>query len=355
LANIDLSYAYPYMWAKFYHTYSSKWTENQFRVNEIADRLIYRTLVENWERGARLKDYPNVVGIGVTSKMIVHELRVLDLPCLGILVRRKIENDELPSDDRLPSRIDGIDTDVIEVGNIHPSHGTPSSTGIHHDKRERPAQPGLSIGHHQGVTSGTFGCVVQDKKSNEDLVLSNHHILTKRLNLSTGNDAIVQPGPTDKGVNPSDQIANLERFLPINPGCLNPGDAALARPVEGEKPTSTLAGLPYARPRGICKPYRGQPLYKVGRTTGYTTGSVMLIYSHDGPMNYFGLPDVQIVCTVTTAMTNSGDSGSVALDNNSDEASLLFYGNGGGDSYHPPLVSLGNTMELMSSLLNFKI
>ncbi len=85
-------------------------------------------------------------------------------------------------------------------------------------KRARPAQPGMSIGHHK-ITAGTFGAVVKDKRSGKPLILSNNHVLANISNGSDGKakkgDIILQPGSYDGGKEDNDAIGYLERFVPI--------------------------------------------------------------------------------------------------------------------------------------------
>jgi hypothetical protein len=212
----------------------------------------------------------------------------------------------------------------VEVGEIQPSHLISGVPPPHHIGRIRPIQPGISIGHFANSSAGTLGCIVWDERNQKEVLLSNHHVLTAILNSKTQNDAILQPGPLDKGVHPSDHIADLDRFCTISQNATNKVDAAVAAPIGGIHPSFALVGLQQLSPTGICGAYRGQPLRKVGRTTGYSTGHVMFTFSIDRPMNYFGIPNVEFEGIITTAMIDSGDSGSVALDLNSNEATVFF-------------------------------
>ena len=65
---------------------------------------------------ADLLKFPNVVGVftGLRTRggVPTHE------PCVTVLVRQKIPADQLPDDDLLPSALDGVCVDVMEVGEI---------------------------------------------------------------------------------------------------------------------------------------------------------------------------------------------------------------------------------------------
>lgn len=88
-----------------------------------------------------------------------------------------------------------------------------------HRFRMRPAPGGISVGHVR-ITAGTLGCLARGLNPPRDrrqLILSNNHVLANSNDARFG-DSIVQPGPLDGGVSPRDQIAILERFVPIDFG-----------------------------------------------------------------------------------------------------------------------------------------
>ena len=58
----------------------------------------------------------------------------------------------MPRESQVPESIDGVPTDVVEVGMLQP---------LTFNARVRPALPSYSIGHFN-ITAGTFGCVVRD-------------------------------------------------------------------------------------------------------------------------------------------------------------------------------------------------
>lgn len=86
-----------------------------------------------------------------------------------------------------------------------------------HTFRMRPAPGGVSTGHFR-VTAGTLGCLARGRDGEREerlLVLSNNHVLADS-NAGSFGEAILQPGTADGGVRPQDQIAALERFVPID-------------------------------------------------------------------------------------------------------------------------------------------
>jgi hypothetical protein len=81
----------------------------------------------------------------------------------------------------------------------------------------RPSPGGVSVGHVR-ITAGTLGSLargLRPPRQTRRLILSNNHVLANSNAGAFGN-AIVQPGPADGGNAPRDQIAILERFVPID-------------------------------------------------------------------------------------------------------------------------------------------
>ena len=113
-----------------------------------------------------LMSQPNVIGLGVGYKTT--RGRVSDELSVVVLVRRKLPPAVLSEEALLPQELEGIRTDVIEVGDLRAL--------ADRTDRWRPAPAGVSLGHYQ-VTAGTFGCIVHDRNSGTRLVLSNNHVL----------------------------------------------------------------------------------------------------------------------------------------------------------------------------------
>lgn len=290
---------------------------------------------------------PNVNGVGIGYKesngVITDELSVV------CLVSQKTSN--LPSGGIIPPTINGIKTDVVQVGEIK---ALMANTG-----RYRPAPGGVSIGHYS-ITAGTLGVVVRDRSDGTRLILSNNHVLANSNEASLG-DPILQPGPTDGGQVSSDTIATLERFVPIvytsEPGTCNIAsfyasfgnwvakilssshrvevvrqqaatnrfDAALARPVNDTDVLDNIMDI--GQITGVVTGLPGMAVRKTGRTTGYTTGTITTIdtainvsYGDNRTARFEGQ-------LVAGAMSQGGDSGSLVVDGNSNNAvGLLFAG-----------------------------
>lgn len=180
----------------------------------------------------------NVVGVGIGYK--VDGEQITDQLAIIALVDQKKPFVALQEGDRVPPEIDGIRTDVVEVGTIRAQNTGPRD-------RWRPViPPGVSIGHYR-VTAGTLGAIVRDRLTGEYLILSNNHVLANSNDASIG-DNILQPGATDRGVNPSDVVARLERFTPLqyigDPPTPPPAPPTPAPVTPTPPPTSTPPLLP---------------------------------------------------------------------------------------------------------------
>lgn len=146
----------------------------------------------------------NVVGVAVGFKeekgSTDGELSVV------VLVEQKKPLAALSAQDVIPPEVDGMKTDVFEVGFLRAQQFQSPR------ERFRPTIPaGVSIGHFK-VTAGTFGVIVTDRATGDKLVLSNNHVLANSNDAQAG-DSILQPGAIDGGVNPGDVVATLERFV----------------------------------------------------------------------------------------------------------------------------------------------
>ncbi len=315
-----------------------------------------------------------VVGVAIGFRNFKE--RATDQLAVSVLVEQKKPVEALSEDDLVPQQVNGMRTDVVEVGRLE-AHVDPRD-------RFRPNIPaGVSIGHYM-VTAGTLGAVVFDRNTGEPLLLSNNHVLANSNDAVIG-DAILQPGPTDHGVRPDDIVAKLHRFEklrfysdygqgpapptttpPLLPGggCdivelfVNVGnalakingsakrltsvpapkaqssdapifpnqvDAALARPNNPTLFQQDIAAI--GRPNGVKKPQLGMRIRKFGRTTGYTEGTIMLMnatvdvaYGENLQARFTGQ-------VITSPMSQGGDSGALIIEEDSYQAvGLLFAG-----------------------------
>ena len=237
----------------------------------------------------------------------------------------------------IPKKLDEVAVDVVVTGKIYalpkPEGKPGGGTTINPKARfARPVPIGVSTGH-PAITAGTIGCRVRDA-SGAVYALSNNHVYANE-NLASIGDNVLQPGPYDGGVNPTDAIGTLSAFVPIKfDGSDNTVDAAIA--------LSSTANLGKATPsNGYGTPKSttatasiNMEVQKYGRTTGLTKGKIYATnmtvdvwYDDTSVARFVG----QLIITPGT-FSAGGDSGSlivkkdrIASENNK-PVGLLFAG-----------------------------
>lgn len=275
---------------------------------------------------SKILDLPTVNGIGTGCKWVNDQ--PTDEPAIVIFVSKKLPRQDVirsfSATHVVPQEIDGIATDIIEVGQIYAQNFR---------SHMRPIKPGISCSH-QKVTAGTIGGFFYDK-DHQLVALSNCHVLANENNAKTG-DLIFQPGSADarggtafhgwEHVTNHNYFATLKDFELIRSGANQ--DSAIA----AVHPSVIEAGLiDFEYPQlgrslaGFANPLVNSQVQKVGRTTGYTTGRIMAINAKF--KIGFSMGPIEFVdCVVITSMSKSGDSGSLILDMNMNAVALLFAG-----------------------------
>jgi hypothetical protein len=219
-----------------------------------------------------------------------------------------------------------------------------------HRMRLRAAPGGISVGH-TGITAGTLGCLVRGRsapRSARLMVLSNNHVLANTNAGPIGN-SVVQPGPFDGGRHPADQIAILERFVPISfaAGASNVVDCATAWawPDRVRKELMYLANGAIQLFRVGAQPVApavGMLVGKTGRTTQLKQGRVSAVGVTIN-VNFGGGRVARFVNQIAVRGTGpdfsaGGDSGSLiwTWDARRAPVGLLFAG-GGGTTFANPI------------------
>lgn len=303
---------------------------------------------------------PNVIGVGMGYK-VTRNLRTDELSVV-VLVRQKLPEAGLRPDDLVSRDLDGVATDVIEVGDIRALQARTD--------RWRPAPGGVSIGHYQ-VTAGTFGTVVRDAGTGDRLILSNNHVLANSNEASPG-DAILQPGTADGGQVETDTIAELERFCPIEfstlppvcsiatgvadlvnllarlvgsshrlqafqsrPMATNLADAAVARPLNDEDVLNEILEIGVVS--GTRSATLGMAVRKSGRTTELTEGEVTVVNATVDVSYGIGRSARFEDQIVTGPMSQGGDSGSLLVEGDSLEAVGLLFAGSNQTTIHNPI------------------
>jgi hypothetical protein len=258
----------------------------------------------------------NIQGVGIGMKMsagtYTNELSV------KVFVREKAPLSRLASDAAVPQQINGIPTDVEEVGEL--------VAQSYNRRYPRPVPCGVSCGHFK-ITAGTIGALIV-LNNNRLAILSNNHVLANTNNARQG-DNILQPGRHDGGLNPADRIAVLERFVPINFPGPNLVDAAAGWTstslVRRQHVTYQVNPVPLA-------PSLLLQVIKNGRTTQATLGVIVGIAVNNVRVGYGSgvavFNNQLIIRGIGSApFSQPGDSGSlIASAGTRQPVGLLFAG-----------------------------
>ncbi len=295
-----------------------------------------------------LLEKKNVVAVGLGLKT-TKGIRT-STSAIVCSVEKKVPLSQLKKRDVVPSKIDGITTDVIRTGRFRALKAR--------TKRWRPSPGGVSVGHEK-VSAGTLGCLV--KKNDQICILSNNHVLADQNEGILGS-AILQPGKIDGGLYPIDRIATLSNFVRIQwaggegckigralAGCMNSiarlfgrktmleaviaeapenlVDAAIAKPIKDSYVVDELLELGKIQDINLL-PKIGLAVRKSGRTTAVTEGKitqtdvVVQVGYGDGKKALF----VDQLMVEPGDFSAPGDSGSVVIDFNNHLTGLLFAG-----------------------------
>jgi hypothetical protein len=320
------------------------------------------SIEEIWEK---IKDKKNVIGYSKKLRKRIRDGKKVDEEVIRIYVSVKRELTDLDLRDLIPKEVDGVPTDIVEIGeikalNLHP---------LAHVTRVRPLVAGVSIGNW-AITAGTLGWFFKDGKGREMLGSNAHVFADDPLKPFSSEKRIVQPGRYDQGSIPDDIVGMYYWHQPLSGSecalsnaitdLLNGASALLGRKtrfiltlVEKAKidfavaePTTDyelklftadecegFIGLGFAgsnQASFFCKAQHirdvgwtpinktimpvtlGETIHKIGRTTEYTSGQVVDDSAY-GRVNYGGSIYVEFDDVIlTTPMLEGGDSGDSA-------------------------------------------
>ena len=271
----------------------------------------------------------NLVGVGYGVKITAHGHGADE--AVRVYVRKKRPKKSLRPKQRVPPTINGLPTDVIEVGTIVAQGHT------------WPVSGGASIGHFD-VTGGSIGCRVVKPGDAGEYILSNNHVLAN-VNAGSVGDDILQPSPDDGGDDSpppgGDSVGQLAEFAKLDFGAANLIDAAIARVTTPGAVAAGLAGI-----GDVGAPVDGQlhqSVRKSGRTTGVTIGVIGDLSAHisvdyGGQLAHF---DHQLaIATVGSFFSDEGDSGALVVDAVTCAAVGLLMGGASGVSYANPITEV---------------
>jgi hypothetical protein len=265
--------------------------------------------------GKRLGQLKNVVGIGLGAK-VVNGKGSPDRPCLRVYVTEKVPESELDPAEMVPSRVDDVETDVIQrVQDI--ALGTPTALGgevTPYTSYERPITGGAQIARvglggamqYPGTATCSVRILSQGQEVPVDYLLSAAHVLWPTLkdkSYKPGSNDVHQPyagmpfapGPTD--------IAyvgdNQDRWMLSGPGVAQTVDCGLARIKDGYQPSNYVmhtGQLDHPNNTGVSRITYSPTLdvQKYGRATGRSSGVVHGI-SEPGMLGSYSNPNIELI------------------------------------------------------------
>jgi len=265
--------------------------------------------------------YPNATGYSNKLMPKIKAGKVIpEKQCIRIYVVKKVPKEQLKPDEVIPEEIDGICTDVVEVGKIkaHQQTYDPKS-------RFRPSPAGVSTSRADEIAAGTVGWyfVAEDGVL---LVVSNNHVWAKE-NAGKRGDLLTQPGLYDGGDPSKDTLYMLYNFVPIDfsQNALNTVDVAVAVPSDYTMIYMNILNIGGINSKRI--PNEGERVRKFGRTTLLTEG-VVIDSSATLQVEYdSGTATFTDIIVVQGALTSqAGDSGSPTFTAQQEFVGLLFGG-----------------------------
>jgi hypothetical protein len=250
---------------------------------------------------------------------------------------------------QIPKTLENIPVVEVLTGPWHPQWQ--ASTFNPRARQPRPVSIGVSAVNTRGVcnnvfATGTLGCRLKDKNG-AVYALSNNHVFADE-NGGVPGDPVIQPGSLDQFIDnlpicsQNDVIGSLFKFKQLVPGgAFNLIDAAVVATDRTQVGNSTPAPpIAYGTPRTtvLDKPFLGLRVQKLGRTTGYTTGTVtginqFVVVLYQPGLVFFSR---QIEITGDVGLfSNKGDSGSLIVTMDRFPVGLLFAGGAGLTSANP--------------------
>ncbi len=142
-----------------------------------------------WEK---IRGKKNVIGYSKKLRKRVRDGREVEEEVIRIYVSKKVDPSALDLKDLIPKEIDGISTDVVEIGEM-------KALGLHplaHVTRIRPLVTGVSV-VSWAISIGTPEWFFRDASGREMLGSNAHVFADNALRSSSEETRIMQPGWVD--------------------------------------------------------------------------------------------------------------------------------------------------------------
>ena len=266
---------------------------------------------------------PDVTGVDIGPK-IVNGVKTKEMS-IRVYVKKKKKT--VPDKEKIPATINGVKTDVIEKTFVlHPCAVPLADISLKADTTTyNPLVGGISIGPCTNVGgfvfTGTLGCIVKDRTTQDVLMMSNYHVMAEKW---SNGEQQCQPSRVDTGSCPGDVVGSLVRSV-ISENV----DGAVAS-ISNRSHECSIHEIGDVKGKNTAMP--NMKVRKRGRTTGLTHGivdsvdaSVSVPYDH-GTQILKNQILIDVDTSQSTQFGNSGDSGSVVVDENNKVVGLYFAG-----------------------------
>lgn len=314
------------------------------------------------EAKAQLMQYPGVVGVGIGLKergtTLTQEF------CFRVYVEEKVPLAQLAPDEVIPAEVMGVPTDVIKV-----PQGTVSVFVERRDRSEyRPIQGGISInpdGQTAYGTLGWFGTLNSNPATR--VLLTNKHVLFDGAN-GTVTDAVRVGQPNYSKVCCCECGEIGTNIVGIMSTAVDVAIARLDSEISPNLVINNSTASQQISVTGTAAAVVGDTVRKVGARSAFTTGVVSDIAGttstaytlSDGTTNTITRTNTEILVSAAAAETyeiengkkafsNSGDSGSVVVNETGAIVGLLY---GGGNPTNPVINAFVTPIATVLSALS---
>jgi hypothetical protein len=275
---------------------------------------------------AELMRIPGVVGVGIGLRE--RDGGLTREPAWRVYVQGKKPLGDVPASERIPPFVQGIPTDVLTWTPREPLIGFNDEEDT---TNYNPKVGGSQIGRKGRNSVGTLACFVRTA-DNKVAALTNYHVLWEESDSPSDGIGIGQPAHSDSICCTCNEFATTLKPPAGNGyGNKNKMDCALAILKEGVSYSPRVKTLRRADNtveqdgtiNGTAAATMGDAVWKIGRTTGLTRGTI----SQTAP---------EIIATPNAGlgrMVNFGDSGSALFEQASGNIVGLIWGMNGADNH----------------------
>jgi len=275
---------------------------------------------------------PNVTGFSQDLKPRIRKGKEAPREqVVRVYVARKLPREALTDAQLIPGKIEGVPTDVVEIGELKTMDLTAQSgPGLDaYAGKIRPVTAGWSCGNEKSQSAGTIGCIVS--VGSWEGILSNNHVLARCSNIEGHKasrwEGILQPGVFDGGKFPDDFIAFLYKWTDLSIFGVNRVDRAIALFARN---TAYRVGIQdIGLVRGLRQAEVGLDVQKTGRTSGREEGKVIDTNAFVS-VSYGEIIGKALDCEhqilIAPSISAPGDSGSLVTSKDSDVVGHLFAG-----------------------------